>query len=389
MYEFDSFIVASREKWKELPGGDHYEPRVFAESLMKKNNEDFRTFWMHQYQEAKKPHMRGWFQTLYRDAFKGKRVLELGSGLGVDGVHFLDSGAIWTFADIVPGNLDVVRRAVDMMGVGANASYLPINQLRAIERLTNKFDAVWANGSMHHAPFLIAQEESRQILQKLEPNGRWIELVYSRERWLREGSLPFSEWGKRTDGERTNWAEWYDVEKLKRRLAPARFVTVLNASIYNKTCTWIDLLRDGPDAALTESEYKVPLDQNSFTPHNMAKISAAAGRISITCNTTLWDNAASIDLSALGEEELEGNSVSLEVECLVERGAIGALLIDKDTGNVASHEAVIEAGTYSQLVYLSGDPGRRNLQLYLRNSFQGIPSRIVIEAVTLRTTAGP
>jgi SAM-dependent methyltransferase len=384
MYEFDSFIVRSQEKWRELPGGDHYEPRVFSDTIFKKGDDDFNLYWRRQYDEAKKPHMRGWFQELYKDTFKGKRVLELGSGLGLDGTYFLGQGALWTFADIVPGNLAVVRRAVEMMKVGANASYVPIAELGAIDRLTDKFDVIWANGSMHHAPFAIAQEESRQVLKKLKPNGRWIELVYSRERWLREGSMPFQEWGKRTDGERTNWAEWYDAEKLTRRLAPANFMTVLEASIYNKTCTWIDLLRVGPDRIVQEFEYVVPLDVGMFKPHNAAKIAENSGAIWITCNATLWDNAATLDLSTVTDEEIEGDNIMLEIQCRVHRGAVGAALIDKDTGNVASHEAIVESSDYPQLLYLHGDAGKRNLELCLRNSFHGVPSQIVIDSIKMR-----
>ena len=36
---------------------------------------------------------RGWFHRLYADTFRGRDVIEVGSGLGIDGVHFLSQGA--------------------------------------------------------------------------------------------------------------------------------------------------------------------------------------------------------------------------------------------------------------------------------------------------------
>ena len=89
-------------------------------------------------------------------------------------------------------------------------------------RLSRDFDAVWCIGSIHHVPFEEAREESAAITAHLKPGGRWIELAYPHERWVREGSPPFDRWGQITDGERTPWAEWYDLEKLKLRLHPWR-----------------------------------------------------------------------------------------------------------------------------------------------------------------------
>ena len=48
-----------------------------------------------------------------------------------------------------------------------------------------------------------------KILPHLKPGGHWIELCYPQQRWIREGRLPFTEWGKVTDGERTPWVECF------------------------------------------------------------------------------------------------------------------------------------------------------------------------------------
>ena len=96
-------------------------------------------------------------------------------------------------------------------------------------------------GSIHHVPFEMARREALEALGHLKPGGRWMELVYPRERRLREGAPPFEQWGKLTDGERTPWAEWHDIEKVRRRLFPAALRTVLDFEFCAQNYRWLDL----------------------------------------------------------------------------------------------------------------------------------------------------
>lgn len=81
------------------------------------------------------------------------------------------------------------------------------------------------------------------MLRHLPVGGRWIELAYPRERWEREGRMPFSEWGKITDGEGTPWMEWYDLDRLRARLRPAEFDVVLHFNFHHDDFNWFDLIR--------------------------------------------------------------------------------------------------------------------------------------------------
>jgi hypothetical protein len=94
-------------------------------------------------------------------------------------------------------------------------------------------------------PFALAKQECANILPHLKIGGRWIELCYPPERWIKEGCLPFEEWGKRTDGERTPWMEWYNLAKLQRRLAPAQFRALLDFNFGNEAFNWMDMVREG------------------------------------------------------------------------------------------------------------------------------------------------
>jgi hypothetical protein len=96
---------------------------------------------------------------------------------------------------------------------------------------------------MINAPFDFSARESAAIVRHLKPGGRWIELAYPRERWERDGRPAFSVWGTMTDGEGTPWMEWYDLDRLLKRLAPATFSPILALNFHNDDFNWFDLVR--------------------------------------------------------------------------------------------------------------------------------------------------
>jgi hypothetical protein len=61
---------------------------------------------------------------VYRDFFRGRRILEIGSGLGIDGMTAIADGADWTFSDIAQSNLDVVRRVASIKGLSARFHFI-------------------------------------------------------------------------------------------------------------------------------------------------------------------------------------------------------------------------------------------------------------------------
>jgi SAM-dependent methyltransferase len=176
-----------REKWRVAPRGSDTDGRVFSSDLLALADDAFLAAWDGMAARRYTGKI-GWLGAVYGDAFRGRRILELGSGLGFDGIRFAQLGAAWTFADIVPDNLAVVRRVADLKGLTQVAFHLIADDL-SFAALPADFDAVWVFGSIHHVPFEIARREALAALEHLKPGGRWMELVYPRERWLREGAL--------------------------------------------------------------------------------------------------------------------------------------------------------------------------------------------------------
>ena len=227
-----------REKWREVPGGDDVDGRVFSDQLLALPDDEFLERW-DSISARRAAGVVGRMAPIYRDFFSGRRILELGGGLGFDGIRFATEGALWTFADIVPSNLSVIRRLANLRGIAVDCHL--IGEDLSFDALVHEYDAIVVIGSIHHVPFDIARKEAMNALSRLKVGGRWIELVYPRERWLREGSMPFSTWGTRTDGDRTPWVEWHDIEKVRYRLRPAILKTVLDFELASHSHRWLDL----------------------------------------------------------------------------------------------------------------------------------------------------
>jgi len=239
----ERLFAALRLKWNEVPFG--LAGRRKTLDLLQLSDQQLKALWIETHREATTGSgfaARGWYQQLYGDVLKGKRVLDVGSGLGIDGLTFARCGASMTFVDIAETNLRLLQRLCGLLGI-QDAKFLFLENLSSLDRLPADFDVIWCQGSMLHVPFEFSRREAQRLLQHLRIGGRWVELTYPRERWEREGSLPFEQWGKCTDGAATPWAQWYDLPKILERLAPAEFETVLAFNFHNNDFNWFDLVR--------------------------------------------------------------------------------------------------------------------------------------------------
>lgn len=184
-----------------------------------------------------------WIVEVYRDFVRDKKVLEVGPGSGVIGITFAEAGAAMTFADVVSENLELIRRVTALKSLSSD--FLQIKQFADPAKLADDYDAIFAIGSLHHAPSEVLKPEFDALASRLKVGGRFIALTYPKERWLTDGSKPFSEFGKSTDGEATPWAEWYDLDKMLAQLAPHKFEPLMYFNYGNDSLNWFDLRKIG------------------------------------------------------------------------------------------------------------------------------------------------
>lgn len=235
-----AFETLSR-KWNEVPFTA--KGRIKTADLLQLSDRDLLEHWETARRDITTgPQFahRGWYHTLYAPGMAGKRVVDIGSGFAVDSITFAQHGAKVTFVDLAPTNLDVLRRLCAIMGL-KDVDFLLLERVEDLQRLPMDLDFVMAMGSLHHAPAEVVRPEVLELHKHLRIGGRWLQLAYPRERWLREGSRPFSTWADVTDGG-APWAEWYDLEKLLGLHQPAKFDVVLCQNFHNNDFVWFDLL---------------------------------------------------------------------------------------------------------------------------------------------------
>jgi len=116
------------------------------------------------------------------DRWRGRRVLEVGVGLGTDFVRFGRAGARISGVDLTEASVDLVRRRLELEGLEgkvriADAESLPFED--------GSFDLVYSWGVLHHTPNTpAAVGEVRRVLV---PGGEARVMLYSRRSWVAFG----------------------------------------------------------------------------------------------------------------------------------------------------------------------------------------------------------
>lgn len=109
------------------------------------------------------------------DRYPGKRLLEIGFGLGTDHLSFARGGAVCFGIDLTPEHVGATRRRLQLEGypvrlMRGDAELLPL----AAESL----DVVYSFGVLHHTPGTEAAVE--EIYRVLKPGGEAIVALYHR-----------------------------------------------------------------------------------------------------------------------------------------------------------------------------------------------------------------
>ena len=114
------------------------------------------------------------------ERWRGKRVLEVGCGIGTAAVNFARGGADYTGVELSQASLDLTRQRFDVYGVKGDLILCNAENLSEhVEK--NHYDMVYSFGVIHHSPHQRAiVEEIRKVIR---PNGEFRCMLYAKNSW--------------------------------------------------------------------------------------------------------------------------------------------------------------------------------------------------------------
>ena len=116
------------------------------------------------------------------ERWSGKRVLEVGCGIGTDTVNFARAGASVTAVDLSGESLGIARERAQVMGVADRIEFVQANAEELSSALTAEpYDLVYSFGVVHHTP---RPERALASMRALTTAGGTLRLmVYHRRSW--------------------------------------------------------------------------------------------------------------------------------------------------------------------------------------------------------------
>jgi ubiquinone/menaquinone biosynthesis C-methylase UbiE len=109
------------------------------------------------------------------DAFPGRRLLEVGFGMGTDLFQFASAGAIVAGVDLSPEHLRIATQRFRLSGIPADLRLADAERLPFAD---GSFDVVYTFGVVHHTPD--TQRAVDEIYRVLKPGGLAVIGVYHR-----------------------------------------------------------------------------------------------------------------------------------------------------------------------------------------------------------------
>lgn len=113
-------------------------------------------------------------------SWSGKRVLEIGCGIGSDAVEFVKNGAEYVGLDISQKSVDLAKSRFQLYGYAGDFYTIDASSKEEMNKL-GSFDLVYACGVLHHYPKI--EDIINNVFDLLNSNGEFRFLVYSKNSW--------------------------------------------------------------------------------------------------------------------------------------------------------------------------------------------------------------
>lgn len=164
--ELDTAKLQSQKQWDGDPCGAATVEGIEPESM-----EYYREIRRYRYEEY-----GTWFRKMMRfGEWRGKKVLEIGVGIGSDHFSFASEGASMTALDLSREHLRQTQKHLRLEGLSTDPHY---GDAESSPFADNTFDLVYSFGVLHHTPH--TEKAMDEVFRVLKPGGTALIGLYHR-----------------------------------------------------------------------------------------------------------------------------------------------------------------------------------------------------------------
>ena len=114
--------------------------------------------------------------------WEGKKVLEIGCGIGTDTMNFARHGAKVTAVDLTEKSLEVARQRAEVFGLQDRIRFIQANAEELSSYVpVETYDLVYSFGVIHHTPH--PERVIEELRKYVKPGGTVKIMVYNRWSW--------------------------------------------------------------------------------------------------------------------------------------------------------------------------------------------------------------
>lgn len=383
-------IERARSYWRHAPSGaGKHDTSVLAAApaaeLLQTWDEAFRRRFAGYPEEMT-------FVRTFAPTVAGQRLLSVGSGLGLHEIYYQAHGATVTCADIVPSNLEVIRRVSQLKGIGEIRTIL-LDGGTTLPDAT--FDVVFIYGSLMAMPAADQRRMLSTAARVMAPGGRIVLMLYTWEfarrtcGWDSPDQFDPTVFARASDPtvgeEACPWSDWHDDAKLLSLAEPGFAVTrrqLWNDDLY----IWYELRKAAPDAKaapfFTEDEHYAgrvlqEFDAGRFQADQASASSVDGGREFVTTESQFSYAAV------LPEAQAMPAANGVDVTLTLRDGAISVALLDAAKGEFVTSAVVTAIGRGRVRLLPRSFPQRYQIVISNHQADRPARSRVVIHSAAL------
>jgi len=165
----DNLIEKIKQYWDRQPCNiNHSQAEIGSEQFFVENSN--KRYFV-------EPHIKDFAQF---HQYQGKRVLEIGCGIGADAAEFVKHGAEYVGVDLSQESVTLARKRFEVFDLQGKFYVMDGADTAALAEL-GKFDLVYSYGVLHHYPDL--PQVLGNISQALDTGSDFRFLVYAKNSW--------------------------------------------------------------------------------------------------------------------------------------------------------------------------------------------------------------